>query len=201
MVTRCRRERSQLPRSFRAAAMPASVTVPARLISAITGRTSSACRWACRARAEAPRAHPTAAPTSGRGEPRRTPRRFAAARAALVRAEIISRSCSATAARMWIVSLLAIGMSQATKSTPASRRAEMKATERDSRSSLAMIRRALCRRQAASAACSCGRSLRPPLSTSVNSATGWTPFRCASTAARCASSPRPDLPCLSVLTR
>jgi hypothetical protein len=73
---------------------------------------------------------------------------------------------------MWIVSLLAIDMSQATKSTPASKSDEMSATERDSRFSFAIISRALWRRQAANAACSCGRSLRPPLSTSVNSATG-----------------------------
>jgi hypothetical protein len=49
----------------------------------------------------------------GAGGIRRTsgfPRALAAARAALVRSEIASRPCSATAARMWMVSLLACGL-------------------------------------------------------------------------------------------
>jgi hypothetical protein len=43
------------------------------------------------------------------GVPNRIPRALAAARAALVRSEMASRSCSATAARMWIVSLFWTG--------------------------------------------------------------------------------------------
>ena len=50
-------------------------------------------------------------------------------------------------------------------STPASIIAAMNATLRDSRSSFAMTRRALCLRQAASAFVSSGRSLRLPNST------------------------------------
>ena len=45
-------------------------------------------------------------------------RGLAAARVTLVRSEIASRPCSATAARMWMVSLLACGLSTATNSTP-----------------------------------------------------------------------------------
>ena len=47
------------------------------------------------------------APAGSRGPPNRFPRALAAARAALVRSESASRSCSATAARIWMVSLLA----------------------------------------------------------------------------------------------
>ena len=74
------------------------------------------------------------------GLPSLTPRALAAASAAIVRCEIISRSCSATAARMWIVSRVACGLSQATKSTPDSIKFEIKATLRASRSSLAMTK-------------------------------------------------------------
>ena len=51
-----------------------------------------------------------------RGPPSLTPRRLAAASAALVRSLIAARSCSATAARMWTVSLLACGLSAAMNS-------------------------------------------------------------------------------------
>jgi hypothetical protein len=57
---------------------------------------------------------------AGSGVPSFVPRALAAARAALVRSEMASRSCSATAARIWIVSLLAWGLSTATNSTPES---------------------------------------------------------------------------------
>ena len=46
------------------------------------------------------------------------PLRLAAARAVFVRSEIRRASSSATAARMWIVSRVAWGLSQATNSTP-----------------------------------------------------------------------------------
>jgi hypothetical protein len=55
------------------------------------------------------------------GADSRFPRALAAARASLVRSEIASRTCSATAARMWMVSLLACGLSTATNSTPTPR--------------------------------------------------------------------------------
>jgi hypothetical protein len=70
------------------------------------------------------------------------------------------------AARMWIVSRVACGLSQATKSTPDSIRLEIKKTLRASRSSLAITRTARRSRQAASAAAICGRPLRLPLSIS-----------------------------------
>jgi hypothetical protein len=54
------------------------------------------------------------------GLPRTLPRALAACSAAFVRSEIISRSCSATAARIWIVSLFMCGLSTATNSTPLS---------------------------------------------------------------------------------
>src|SRR5262245_57682007 len=86
-----------------------------------------------------------------RGPPSLTPRRLAAARAALVRSLIAPRSCSATAARMWTVSLLAWGLSAAMNSTLLSISVAMNARLRDKRSSLAMTSLALCLRQAASA--------------------------------------------------
>jgi hypothetical protein len=65
-------------------------------------------------------AHPLHGAGWVRGVPNRVPRALVAARAALVRSEIASRSRSATAARMWMVSLLACGLSTATNSTPES---------------------------------------------------------------------------------
>jgi hypothetical protein len=59
--------------------------------------------------------------------PSLTPRRLAAAKAALVRSLIAARSCSATAARMWTVSLLACGLSAAMNSTLLSISVAMKA--------------------------------------------------------------------------
>src|SRR5262249_30578730 len=81
--------------------------------------------------------------------PGRVPRALVARRTALVRSEIISRSCSATAAKMCTVSLLACGLSTATNSTPDSMSAAIKARFRDNRSSFAMTSLALCFLQAA----------------------------------------------------
>ena len=61
---------------------------------------------------------PRFAASSSLGLPRRVPRALAAFKAALVRSEIISRSCCATAARICTVSLFACGLSTATNSTP-----------------------------------------------------------------------------------
>src|SRR5262249_37565586 len=122
----------------------------------MTGRTlaanpSAAALFAAKARC---RASPSF------GLPRRLPRAFAACRASLVRWAIISRSCCATAARMWIVSLLACGLSTATNSTPESIRVAMNARFRDRRSSFAITSLARCFLHAVKAAASWGRSLR-----------------------------------------
>src|SRR5450755_3464985 len=69
---------------------------------------------------------------AARGLPSRVPRAFAAAKAALVRCEIILRS----AARMWMVSRLAVGISTATNSTSLFINPEMKCTFRARRSQL-----------------------------------------------------------------
>ena len=80
----------------------------------------------------------------------------------------------------------------------------MKWTLRASRSSLAMTSVARRNRQAANAAAICGRRrLLVPVSISVNSATTapLAPATWRATAARCASRPSPETPCLSVDTR
>jgi hypothetical protein len=82
-------------------------------------------------------------PARPRNPPRTVPRAFAAPNAARVRSEIIRASCSATAARIWIVNRFADGKSTASNSTPASIRLETKATLRASRSNLAITRVAL----------------------------------------------------------
>ncbi len=71
-----------------------------------------------------------------------------------------------TAAKMWMVNLLACGLSTAINSTPESISVAMKAKFRDRRSSLAMTSFAFCFLQSARA----GLSFRFPLSISVNSA-------------------------------
>jgi hypothetical protein len=84
-----------MPRAFSTDAMPRQVRTPLRWISAMAGRMAVArpdTRRCCSIR-------PTTPAAAGAGPPSRRPRAFAAASAALVRAEIISRSCSATAAR------------------------------------------------------------------------------------------------------
>jgi hypothetical protein len=77
---------------------------PLDCISLMMGRTlaTNASAISLRALMEARRA------AARRGPPSFLPRALAAARAALVRSLIASRSCSATAARMWMVSLLAL---------------------------------------------------------------------------------------------
>ena len=70
-----------------------------------------------------------------------------------------------------MVSLLANGMSAATNSTPDSINVAINARFRDSRSNLAITKRALCLRQASIAKDNSGRSDFFPLSISVNSLT------------------------------
>src|SRR6516162_11210439 len=134
------------PRAVRARATPRRLLTPLAWISLMMGRTLAANASASSLRAAIERRRAS----SNRGPPSFLPRPLAAARAALVRSEIASRSCSATAARMWMVSLLACGLSVATNSTPESIRAAMKARW-DRRSSFAMQSLALWRRQAARA--------------------------------------------------
>jgi hypothetical protein len=105
-----------IPRADRARATPRSDLTPLACICWMTGRTlaanlSAACRVARAARWRA---------CASFGLPSRLPRALAACRASLVRWAIISRSCCATAARMWTVSLFACGLSTATNSTPES---------------------------------------------------------------------------------
>ena len=71
---------------------------------------------------------------------------------------------------LWIVNLLACGLSTAMNSTPESMSVAMNAKLRDRRSSLAMTSLALCFLQAVSAFSNSGLSFRFPLSISVNSA-------------------------------
>jgi hypothetical protein len=65
---------------------------------------------------------------------------FFACSAARVRAEISSRSCWASTAKIPMVNVFASGRSTATKSTLLSRRWKMNWTLRDNRSSFAMTR-------------------------------------------------------------
>ena len=177
-----------MPSAFRASAMRRSVrpcALKARRRSAMgaSRSTASALFWSARMRPFAPSTRPRA---------------LAAASAALVRCEIMSRSCSATAARMCRVRRVAWGLSTAMKSALASIIWEMKATFRASRSSLAMMSVALCFRAKASAACSWGRRSRAfaplPVSISVNSASGGHPplLKYRMTASRWASRPKPE---------
>ncbi len=174
-----------MPRSFSFAAIPNSELVPSFCNPTITGNKSAARFDADAWRAVALAVVPLAAMVFMRwGLPRRPPRRFpralAAANAAVVRAEIIVASCSATAARICTVKRFACGKSHATNSTPASMSEEMKWTLRARRSSLAMIRVARCSLQSRSASAIAGRSLRLPLSTSTTSCTSvhLPPLRC-----------------------
>src|SRR5262245_51421981 len=110
------------PRSFKTLAIARSDDAPAFCASLIIGSVLAAKRSAPALFAFAP----LACACWSLGPPSLTPRALAAASAAFVRALIASRSCSATAARIWIVSLLANGISAAINSTPVSMRPEMK---------------------------------------------------------------------------
>ena len=114
------------------------------------GRTLAANWAAC-----ASRAHALYCAGTGwsRGVPSCFPRAFAAARA---RSEMASRSCSATAARIWMVSLLANGISAATHSTPDSHESRHEGKISGELIQLAMTSRALCLRQASMARASSG---------------------------------------------
>jgi hypothetical protein len=78
---------------------------------------------------------------------------------------------------MWTVNFVAVGLSTARKPTFLSISVAMKVTLRLNLSSSAMIGRARCFLQAAMAFSSSGRSLRLPLSTSVNSAISFSDHR------------------------
>jgi hypothetical protein len=101
----------RIPRAANALATPRNDLMPLLLISRITGNTFAEYRSALSflAKAACRRA------SESFGLPRRLPRALAALRAADVRALIISRSCWATAAKMWMVprlSLLALNTSR-----------------------------------------------------------------------------------------
>ena len=112
-------------------------------------------------------------PAIGFGLPSLTPRALTACSAAVVRSEIITDSCWATAARMCAVNSVRCGLSTATHFIPDSMKVAIAATLRYRRSILAISRVAFCALHKASASFSCGRraaALRVPDSTSVNSA-------------------------------
>jgi hypothetical protein len=143
------------PRSFNAVAIARDVSAPAACISRTMGSTLAANLAALALFAAWPRARVSASLGLPSFLPSNANLSLTTASAAFVRALMASRSCSATAASIWIVSLLACGMSAAM--TPESISVEMNATLRLSRSSLAMTSLALCFLQAAMAAASCGR--------------------------------------------
>jgi hypothetical protein len=130
-----------MPRSFKPAAMALNDVASEARRSAIVGARSASRSRAFSRRATTLFARPSTAISRmfPRSPPSLAPRAFAAASAAFVRAEIISASCSATAARTCTVSRFACGRSTATNSTPLSIKFEIKATFRASRSSFAMI--------------------------------------------------------------
>ncbi len=163
------------PRRFSSRAIAAAVWWPAALSCSNTGATAAARAAAAALAAAALAAHAPArygarcaAPL---GFPNRTPRAFAAASAALVRSDMATASCSAIAAIKCSVSLFAKGRSTHSKGVADSISAEMVATDLASLSNFAITNVARCSFAAASAAASCGRSLRRPLSTSTYSST------------------------------
>jgi hypothetical protein len=102
-----------MPRAVSAAAMLASdAALSARMLSITGARSAASARTLAALATAATRPAASACarvPGCRFGLPSRTPRALAAARAALVRAEIIRASSSATAARMWMVSRLTVG--------------------------------------------------------------------------------------------
>lgn len=191
------------PRAVSAAAICRSDVAPARRAATMYGSTSAARFAALRFQTSEASAATLLSPLRSWGFPSTTPRVFAAARAARVRALTARASSSATNAIMPMVSRLACGMSAATNSTPAFSNPSRKCASRARRSSLAINSTARRARLSAIAVASCGRSLRLPLSTSSKLAHTIPPAAAAyrSTAARWASSPSPERPCRSVLTR
>jgi hypothetical protein len=141
-----------MPRSSKADAIARRDSQPAACSSLMVGAIARLRACACRAALSAARA--LAVNRTPRSPPSFTPRRLAAARAALVRAETIPASSSATAAiccnRNLPVAPSIIGRSANRTSTPASSRRDRKATERVSRSTLATTSGTWCRRAAAS---------------------------------------------------
>lgn len=164
-----------MPRSLSTAAIPRKVVIPAPLISAIVGAISAARALACLASSARPAALASADRDTPRLPPSFLPLALAAARAALVRVEIMPASSSATDAVCCSINLPVgpsiWGRSTKRTSTPASNSRDRKATERVSRSTLATTTGTRWRRALASAWSSCGRSTRRPLSISVYSAT------------------------------
>lgn len=194
-----------MPLAFNPSARLASVLQPLARSSSSTGLRSAA-RWA----AFALRTWADAAFAASiwlcvcfpRSPPSTVPLRLAACSASFVRWEIISRSCSASAAITDSVKRFADGISTAQNSAPDSIICARNRRFRESRSIFEITSTALCTRHKRSAAASCGRSSFFPDSTSQNSCSIFPPtlatYCC--TVSRCASSPNPDTPCLRVLT-
>lgn len=187
-----------MPRAVSASASSARVLHPALRAASMYGMIELAILFAFATRTRQAARALSRSPARSLGLPSFTPLAFAAASAAFVRTLIISRSCSATAARTWTVNLLAIGISAAMKSTPASISELMKATFLARRSSFAITSVARVALAWARASISLGRfSDRLPLSISSNSAmiSPATLKTYRPTASRWASKPSPEAPC------
>jgi hypothetical protein len=107
-----------MPPSFSRAARPRNDCTPSDRSFWIVGARSMALLLALAIRTPLALARSVQVPARPRKPPRDFPRAFAAANAALVRSDMAWASCSATAARIWIVSRFAVGKSTAWKSTP-----------------------------------------------------------------------------------
>src|SRR4051794_7503137 len=120
-----------MPLASSSDAIARSEVRPDALMSSTIGRRSVARSAAWALRLSTPTAVPLVRASAVRplGLPSLVPRALAAASAAFVLALIISRSCSATAARMWMVSRLVVGKSTTTNSTPLSIKLLTKATD------------------------------------------------------------------------
>ncbi len=126
-----------MPARFRPAARARRLVAPVARSSPMIGARSAA-RLSARAwTAATPLALASVERVAPRSPPSFTPRAFAAASAALVRAEMARRSSSATMAITPTVSRLAFGMSAATNSMPAFSSPRRKPASRLSLSSFA----------------------------------------------------------------
>ena len=141
--------RSECRESVNSDAIPANVVTPVARISSTIGRRLSALSRAAAACTALPWARSASDSVRPRLPPSAMPRALAACSAARVRCEIIAASCSATAAKMCSVNLVALGLSAATIATSPSSSLARNATFRLSRSSFAISSVARRRRHSA----------------------------------------------------